>query len=118
MPKIIEDEYSKLNVSNSERYRLRHPKEMKKRENKRKEKLYRKIIKLLGSKCTICSSTKNIVFHEIHGRPHPFNVYYISNHIEDFIPMCRKCHNLLHRLKNLETKGKLKLFVKLLWSMD
>jgi predicted HNH restriction endonuclease len=59
-----------------------------------------KIIRLLGKTCVACSLTTDaIIFHEVHGKKHPYpSQNYILSHIEDFVPMCRSCHSLLHRL--------------------
>jgi hypothetical protein len=67
------------------------------------------IEKILGNKCLVCgNNTRKIHYHEIHGKPHTYNgVYiyaYIIKHLEDFIPLCCRCHNVVHYLLNLGEK--------------
>lgn len=64
--------------------------------NKRNE-----LLKLIGDKCVICNTTKHLVFHEIHGKPHLTNgteafKYYIENY-KDFITLCTFHHRFLHQ---------------------
>jgi uncharacterized protein YlaI len=50
-------------------------------------------------KCLICSSTKNLQSHEIHGKNHrPIPSKRIRDSEYSFVPLCSKCHNRLHKL--------------------
>ena len=75
-------------------------------ERKRYWKIRKKIIAILGNKCIICEKSnpeRIIIYHEIYGKPHESNPLYTLNHIEDFVPMCKFCHKVLHVfLKNRE----------------
>lgn len=51
---------------------------------------------IIGNKCKICRTTKNIRFHEIHGKEHEHSYNYVLNHSKDFVPLCQKCHSILH----------------------
>jgi hypothetical protein len=101
--------YNPLNYQNHREYYIKYA-----RKNRRRKR--RKVRALLGNKCVICNTTKKIVYHEIHGKPHPYkdtasHYHYIQTHILDFIPMCRKCHRNLHNIirqfPKLERKEKL-----------
>ena len=60
-----------------------------------KDKAYKgrkRVERIIGSKCVLCSS-KRIIYHEIHGKPHKSSYYgYFLEHSKDFVPMCRACH--------------------------
>lgn len=64
------------------------------------KKLKKELVKLLGSKCIVCSSQKLVCFHEIHGKKHPLNYSYVKNHIEDFVCLCYRCHKTVHQIAN------------------
>jgi hypothetical protein len=88
--------YNPLNYQNHREYYLKYARNYRKKHRKRAKAL-------VGDKCVICGLTKNIVLHEIHGRPHPYkdtasHYRYIQTHISDFLPMCRKCHRNLHNI--------------------
>lgn len=73
------------------------------RQNQRRwrKRLRKKIISILGDKCSICGRTpKRIIFHEVHFKPHNSSYYYILKHIEDFKTLCNFCHVTLHWYKN------------------
>lgn len=57
----------------------------------------------LGTECRICHNhPKRIVYHEIHGKAHDRKSYsYQLKHLENFIPLCYKCHQILHYLFKL-----------------
>jgi hypothetical protein len=56
----------------------------------------------LGEKCIICGKKiGKINCHEIHGKRHILSSYYILTHIEDFVRLCNKCHQVLHVLSEL-----------------
>lgn len=72
-----------------------------------------KLLGLIGSKCWICGSDKNLRFHETHGKSHEDKFSYILNHKVDFITLCQKHHSMLHlcnRAENLIPIQKKRLF--------
>ena len=79
----------------NKRWRLRNPDWYRNNLKKAKDFLFSK----LGHKCVICGkSNHQIVFHEIHGKPHKTLTYNQAvEHWQDFIPLCRNCHHALHR---------------------
>lgn len=83
------------------RYRKKHRKKYNERRRNQNIIIRKKLYQILGNKCIICGVTSNkpkgIIFHEIHGKPHKDNPYYILNHIEDFVPLCKNCHSTYHR---------------------
>lgn len=83
-----------------------------KKENAEKCNIYSKkykslvkeqVKKLVGDSCSLCGN-KIVLFHEKYYRPHPPNptsLFYVRKHSDDFIPLCRKCHVLIHYLYSL-----------------
>lgn len=76
--------------------------------------------KKIGNKCILCGSPENIVFHEINGKPHVMGdwkareLYFLKNS-EDFVPICRKQHNLIHQLAvTLHSKAEFEKAVEIL----
>lgn len=63
---------------------------------KRQQRLKERALKLVGTKCIICGTKNNLHFHEIHGKDHARNIYYVINHPEDFIVICPAHHGILH----------------------
>lgn len=60
---------------------------------------------ILGTKCFICNNnTRMIHYHEVHGIEHTLTYSYILHHIKDFMPLCCRCHNVVHYLLNLGKK--------------
>jgi len=64
-------------------------------------KVREKIEGLLGNTCSICGykpkkGQRRLQSHEIHGKKHESSVYYILSHIEDFVPLCKTCHQTVH----------------------
>ena len=51
---------------------------------------------LIGDSCLFCDSTKNVEFHEIYGRKHSWDTYYLE-HPTDFIPLCKRHHKRIHK---------------------
>lgn len=65
---------------------------------KQREEIKRK----LGSKCVICGKTEKLVAHEVHGKPHNQTKYWFTlKHIEDFVLLCKKHHEMVHALAKL-----------------
>lgn len=87
-------------------YKLKNPEKVRDWNNKGEQKHLIKRRKqtkeLLGTFCKICGNSKRrIHYHEIHGIKHTYDYHYILTHLEDFIPLCCRCHNVLHYLFNL-----------------
>ena len=81
------------------------------------EKIRREVIEILGDRCVICGwkptpkQRQRLNFHEIHGKRHPSHPIYILNDIQNFIPLCVRCHRTIHnyhrykeRIEELESK--------------
>lgn len=67
-------------------------KEIRKRE-------WEKVRALFDLKCIICGSDLKVQLHEVHGKDHSKLFFsYIRKHKEDFVPLCRKCHQAIHLL--------------------
>jgi hypothetical protein len=70
-----------------------------------------RIEEIIGKYCSICGKD-NECFHEIHGREHVHSYKYILDNINDFVPLCYKCHKGLHVIKSfnkIENKNERKL---------
>jgi len=95
--KIIKS-YSRDDKSfqNIKRRRLYNQKKHKEARQKTRKFLFSK----LGNQCIICGkpNTKfNIIFHEIHCKKHGFLVLKrIKTQWQNFVPMCKNCHKILH----------------------
>lgn len=57
---------------------------------------------IIGKRCKVCGRMKNIRYHEIHGKEHEHSASYILNHTSDFVPLCQRCHSMLHIIKRGE----------------
>lgn len=80
---------------------------MRKRINRQKYDIEKNnAFRLIGNKCNICKTTKNIRFHEIHGNEHEHSYNYVLNHPKDFVPLCQKCHITLHYVLIAQKMGK------------
>jgi len=66
------------------------------------------IIKKIGNACFLCGTAKQIEFHEIHGKRHKNSLKFISEHTEDFIPLCKRHHEAIHRLSKIPIQKTLK----------
>lgn len=91
-------------------------------ERKKRKKIRTTVKKLIGDTCLVCGSTENICFHEIHGKNHSFDnfnklitydkiIAYIVKNYQDFRPICRKHHYILHTIAEISNK---KTFFELL----
>src|SRR5208337_3935815 len=59
-------------------------------------------LRLIGDKCAICGTTKQIIFHEIHGKFHTnYDPSYYAKRYKDFITLCRHHHLMIHFLSEL-----------------
>ena len=78
------------------------------------------IKKVLGNKCVVCQTEQTLLFHEVNGNSHDLNTKnrlysYILSHLNDFVPICRKHHLLLHHLaRSLKSASEQEKFVELL----
>ena len=57
------------------------------------------VMTILGDVCSICKhkGKRRVSCHEIYGKPHKGNPWYVLKHIERFIPLCDTCHKSVHR---------------------
>ena len=103
--RILKEHKTKYNLNKSDilkKAKIYYQKRRKKILESKKEqdeKLKVKLRELVGFKCVICESEINLLFHEIHGKPHKPRKY-ILEHYQDFIPLCRNCHQCLHSFAN------------------
>jgi len=71
---------------------------------KEKRQIFRRIAEnIIGNSCKICGESQNLQFHEIHGKNHLVSYwearyYYYFENSADFVPLCRKCHKIIHNL--------------------
>jgi hypothetical protein len=86
--------------------------------------LRKKSLEFIGDKCLLCgkkeSLNNHLILHEKSGKKHimePLSAKYeyICSHKDDFIPLCVKCHDILHKikLKGMNITKLLKLVKKL-----
>lgn len=87
-----------------------HPENGKIYWKRRKEKL--KI--LVGDSCYLCGDTRWWLCHEKYGKKHPSSLTYIRNHREDFVRLCPRCHNAIHRYVSAVDKEKFEELVNLI----
>jgi hypothetical protein len=64
----------------------------------------------LGKHCALCDSVPNdkvdkggrlqhyLEYHEIYGKKHPLTLKYFLEHKDDFVPLCKLCHKVVHHL--------------------
>jgi len=79
-------------TNNPEKYKARVA-----RHNKKLSILYVELRDKFENKCDLCDATnQRLEFHEINGKPHPLNSVYIKNHIDDFVLLCKPCHDATH----------------------
>jgi hypothetical protein len=88
-------EYMRQYFSNPE-HRTKHNKQQK----EHKQRLYNEIRMKLDNKCKICKRVGiTLHAHEIHGqhKKEEKNPNCILKHIDDFILLCKPCHDTVHR---------------------
>jgi len=90
------------------RYRKTHKKKIKEANKKHHILKREELNKIFERKCFICGNTGNnrwgrgeLPLHEIHGKKHQSNPNYMIKHKENFVPLCWKCHKVIHRLAEL-----------------
>lgn len=75
-----------------------------------------RIRNLLGNQCEICHSKGKIIYHEIHGKPHPYGgltfYRYILANIKDFKPLCITCHRRIHEFRKYFNNPLIRKFLK------
>lgn len=91
-----------------DRYRKRNRKKYNKRRRDQIRDKWNEVISILGDKCIVCGlktrSRRRVSFHEIHGKPHKTNPWYILKHIKDFVPVCESCHKTIHKYHKYKEK--------------
>jgi len=90
-------------------YREKHRDKYNKSNREQSRKKRAEIRQMLGNSCTLCGwipkkGQKNLSCHEIHGKTHKDNPYYIIKNIKNFIPLCKHCHKTLHLYHRYKTK--------------
>lgn len=101
----------KLNHPNAQKiYRDKNRKLTNAYADKYYERDKKKLIEFLGSNCIFCGSKKRVCYHQIYGKRHIDNKYYILRHKENFVPLCFNCHTSLHRLSKIENINWKKFF--------
>jgi hypothetical protein len=82
---------------------------------KRRINLKNQLNSQMSQICEVCGG-KRFVYHEKHGKRHACSLKYVINHKNDFIPLCRKCHYVLHyclsRIPNFDINQFVKAFKK------
>jgi len=96
--KIYYQRHKKARNAYNLKWKQTHREHLKRKRREHYEKDREKILDLIGRECRICSSPQNIHFHEMFGKPHENKMKYIIEHYNDFVPLCKYCHNGLHRL--------------------
>ena len=82
----------KWNKANPEKYKARMARQTKKIAN-----LYTSLRKEMGNICDLCGKPyKRMEFHEKNHRSHPLNSVWIRDHPEDFVLLCKPCHEAAH----------------------
>lgn len=78
--------------ANPEKYRERIV-----RHQRKLSKLYSELREARGNICDLCGNHyKRMEFHEINHQAHPLNSVWIRNHPEDFVLLCKSCHEAAH----------------------
>ena len=75
---------------------------MKEKYKPRRKELYHqlrtRLHTVLGDTCVLCKTPRvtakgrTVEYHEIHGKEHGKNYYFVLAHREDFVPLCTRCH--------------------------
>lgn len=117
--RVNNKEFRRLNPDYMKIWRRNHRTQENKRALDYNRKVYEECKRLIGDKCIICNSPDTICFHEKHGTPHIKSANWIRKHPENFIPLCRKHHAVLHRLIEAKNSGLLEKLLELVkLSMD
>ncbi len=66
----------------------------------KKYKVKQQVFEIWGKKCYVCGSEKNLTIHHIKPKSRGG-----SNDINNFIPLCRSCHDDFHKFLNKVEKG-------------
>jgi hypothetical protein len=110
------NEQSKLRAR---KRRATNPEGEKQKANLRHEKLRQKLLLIIGSRCIICNSTENIIFHEIYGKEHDTgNLWTTLKRPQDFLPLCFPHHKLIHFLTTIQSDKELERAVILSANID
>lgn len=64
---------------------------------------HQKVNVILGEFCSVCNNSKGRIHcHEIHGKKHVLDLYYVLTHPKDFKRLCHSCHAVVHWLSKLD----------------
>lgn len=105
----IANNYSRRNMDKIIAWNRNHPGKRNITIQKGQKKMRQKIIDLLGYRCALCGkdcrgyegrSANGLQFHEKNHKPHPScDWWYILKHLNDFIPLCHRCHMIVSQMK-------------------
>lgn len=86
---------------------------LQKEDKTKTTELREKVEEIVGKDCFLCGRYfPRMVHHEIHCKKHTLTYNYILNHPEDFVTLCRSCHDKLHfYLKHFNKMEGLRKFV-------
>lgn len=94
------EHYKEMLRRQRERSKLNREKNFQR--NKEWYEKWRQIVySLIGNSCFLCGSRDKIEFHEKNFRKHPNSLKYIAEHSEDFVPLCKRHHEAIHRLHSI-----------------
>lgn len=86
-------------------WKRRNPERVRKARLKCYEKMCEKLFRLIGDKCIVCGQIRHkphnkLEFHEKNGVNHrnENRFKYIRKNKENFMPLCHRCHQIVHRI--------------------
>jgi hypothetical protein len=86
----------------SKKWRQKNREKYKAIQRKKLEKLLKEYRNAFPKVCFLCGSTKHIELHEKNGKKHPkiftMRERYVLKHKDDFVPLCKPCHQMVHRM--------------------
>jgi hypothetical protein len=109
------DRYKKLTQTRLEKISsdVEYKKDISKKLRAWKDKCKLSVQQILGIRCILCGSTRGrMEYHEIHGKPHTGGFAYILKHIQDFVPLCWKCHRTIHFFNVMKDKERAKELIE------
>jgi len=108
--KEIVDRYSHKNMDKIVAWNRNNPKERNVTIKEGQRKMRQKVIGVLGNRCNLCGricideprKANSLEFHKRDYKPHPPSYWwYILKHPDEFLPLCKKCHGVIHYLKRV-----------------
>jgi len=101
-------------LSRCKKWAQSHTGQRKKTREKWNEKYLSLITEKLGNTCFLCGiiAERRVDYHEIHGKPHKYSLKFIAEHTEDFVPLCKRHHEAIHRLLSIPMEKTLMLLSK------